>query len=57
MSWAAPIPTWAVPIMTRAAPIKGGGVGKDGGREDVLCNVYSSTMRAATEKADQVAKG
>ena len=40
------------------------GLEKTGGGEDVLCNVYFSTMRAATDKrsspverVDQVAKG
>ena len=30
--------------------IQGGGLEKTGGREDVWCNVYFSTMRAATDK-------
>ena len=44
--------------------IQGGGLEKTGGREDVWCNVYFSTMRAATDKrsssverVDQVDKG
>ena len=43
---------------------RGRGLEKTGGREDVLCNVYFSTTRAATDKrsspverVDQVAKG
>ena len=43
---------------------EGGEREKTGGGEDVLCNVYFSTMRAATDKrsspverVDQVAKG
>jgi hypothetical protein len=43
--------------------IQRGGREKTGGGEDVLCNVYFSTMRAATDKrispverVDQVAK-
>ena len=49
----------------RSLPLyREGGREKTGGGEDVLCNDYFSTMRAATDKrsspverADQVAKG
>ena len=56
---------WVFHTPVGLGPVKyRGGGGKDREREDVLCNVYFSTTRAATDKRslpverlDQVAKG
>ena len=43
-----PAPT--EPVGASDTSVQGGGLEKTGGREDVLCNDYFSTVRAATDK-------